>query len=86
MIWSFREKLSEMNKRNELCLRYNGYENFCTDEDGILYRQCRKAQPRVVIPACLVYTVLTCYHELPFTAHQGVSRTVEFIRSIGGKR
>ena len=56
-----------------------GYENFWTDEDGILYRQCRKEQPRVVIPASLVYTVLTCYYELPFTAHQGVSRTVDFI-------
>ena len=56
-----------------------GYENFWTDEDGILYRQCCREQPRVVIPASLIYTVLTCYHELPFTAHQGVSRTVEFI-------
>lgn len=35
----------------------------------------------VVIPAAaaLVHTVLTGYHELPFTAHQGVSRTVRFL-------
>jgi len=36
-------------------------------------------QPRVVIPAALVPTVLACYHELPSTAHQGVSRTMGFI-------
>jgi len=74
-----REVIKDEQEKDELCLQYNRYENFCADENGILYRQCRKEQTRVVIPACLVYTVLTCYHELPFTAHQGVRRTVEFI-------
>ena len=74
-----REVIKDEQEKDELCLQYKGYENFWTDEDGILYRQCRKEQPRVVIPASLVYTVLTCYHKLPFTAHQVVSRTVEFI-------
>ena len=32
-----------------------------------------------MIPSTLVHTVLMNYHELPFTAHQGVSRTVRFI-------
>ena len=45
----------------------------------VLYRQGPKEQSRVVIPLALVHTVLIHYHELPFTAHQGVSRTVEFI-------
>jgi len=74
-----REVIEDEQEKDELCLQYKGYENFWTDEDGILYRQCCREQPRVVIPASLIYTVLTCYHELPFTAHQGVSRTVEFI-------
>jgi hypothetical protein len=31
-----------------------------------------------VIPIALFPTVLTNYHELPFTTHQGVSRTVRY--------
>jgi hypothetical protein len=61
-----------------MCERYRGYEDFWTDEEGTLYRQRQGEQPRVVIPATLVQTVLTNYHELPFTAHQGVARTVAF--------
>jgi hypothetical protein len=34
----------------------------------------------MVIPASLVPTVLASYHDLPFTAHQVVGRTVEFIK------
>ena len=61
-------------------MKYKSYENFWTDEDGVLYHQGPKELPRVVVPLTLVPTVLIYYHELPFTAHQGVSRTVEFIR------
>lgn len=32
-----------------------------------------------MIPATQIHTVLASYHELPFTAHQGVSRIVGFI-------
>lgn len=46
-----------------------------------MYREGLTEQPRVVIPATLVHTVLACYHVLPFTAHQGVSRTVEFLNT-----
>jgi hypothetical protein len=67
-------------EKDGLCIEYRGYENFWTDEDGILYRQGPKEQPRVVIPAKLIHTVLASYHQLPFTAHQGVSRTVGSIR------
>ena len=45
----------------------------------MLYRQEPKRQPRVVIPAVLVQAVLIFYHELPYTAHQDVHRTLEFI-------
>ena len=60
------------------CQRYKGYENFWTDEEGVLYRQGPNEQPRIVIPIALFPTVLTNYHELPFTTHQGVSRTVRY--------
>jgi hypothetical protein len=43
----------------DLCERYKQYENFWTDEDGILYRQELTETPRVVIPATLIPTVLT---------------------------
>jgi len=68
---------TDEQEKDELCLQYTGYENFWTDEDGISNRQRCKEQPRVVILVRLGYTVLTCYYELPFTAHQNVSRTVE---------
>ena len=41
----------------------------------MLYYQTPKTQTRLVIRTKLIPTVLTRYHELPFTAHQGVSRT-----------
>jgi hypothetical protein len=34
----------------------------------------------VVIPRELAETVLKCYHELPLTAHQGITRTIAVIR------
>ena len=66
-------------EQDDLCNKYRGYENFWTDEDGILYRQGPKEQPLVVIPVTLICTVQASFHEVPFTAHQGVSRTVGFI-------
>jgi hypothetical protein len=50
-----------------------------TDEDWILYYQEPKGQRRVVIPNALIPTVLTFYHDIPFTLLQGVSRTLELI-------
>ena len=63
---------------DDICIKYRGYEKFWTDEDGILYRQGPKEQPHVMIPATMFH-VLASYLELPFTAHQGLSRTVGFI-------
>jgi hypothetical protein len=74
-----KEIIQEEQAKDELCKRYKQYEDFWTDRDGVLYRQGSKEPPCIVIPIPLVPTVLKCYHELPFTAHQGVNRTVEFI-------
>jgi len=74
-----KEVIRREQEADELCNRYRGYENFWTDNDGVLYRQGPKEQPRIVIPGALVKKVLSSYHELPFTAHQGVSRTIGFI-------
>ena len=67
--------------KNDLCIKFRGYENFWTDEDGILYRQGTKKEPciRILIPATLDHMVLANYHDLPFSANQGVSITVGFI-------
>jgi len=62
-------------------MRYGQHESFWTDKDGVLYRQGAEEQPCVVIPATLVHKVPTCYHDLPFTAHQGVKRTLALIGS-----
>jgi hypothetical protein len=74
-----KEVIREEQEKDEVCSGYRQCENFWVDEDGVLYREDPGEQPRAVIPATLVQTLLTNYHELPFTAHQGVTRTVEFI-------
>ena len=47
----------------------------------MLHREGIKEQLRVVFPVTPVHTVLVCYHEFPFTAHQGVSRTAEILNT-----
>ena len=74
-----KEVIRREQEADELCNRYRKYENFWTDNDEILYRQGPKEHPRIVIPGALVKKVLSSYHEFPFTAHQGVSRTIGFI-------
>lgn len=76
--WS-REVIREEQDKDYVCKKYKHYENFWTNKDGMLYYERLKGQPRVVIPKTLVSTVLTSYHDLPFTAHQEVCRTMEFI-------
>jgi hypothetical protein len=74
-----REVIREEQQGDNLCKDYTQREDFWTDEDGVLYHQKSKEPPRLVIPTTLVPTVLIYYHKLPFTAHQGVNWTVEFI-------
>jgi hypothetical protein len=74
-----KEVIREEEEKDGLCDKYREHETFWLDDDGVLYRQGFKEQPRIVISAALVHTVITSYHDLPFTAHQGVSRTVQFI-------
>ena len=64
-----RDIIKEEQGKDNLCIQYKQYENFWTYEDGVLYYQEGKGRPRIVIPGALVSTVLTYYHELPFTAH-----------------
>jgi len=65
---------------DELCEQYRHYQDFWTDERGILYRQVNNNSPQIVIPRALVPIVLKHYHDSLFTAHQGVGRTAEFIK------
>jgi hypothetical protein len=74
-----KEVIREEQEKDSLCKKYREHEIFWLDDEGVLYRQGFEEQPRIVIPATLVHTVITSYHDLPFTAHQGVSKTVEFI-------
>ena len=73
--------IKEEQEKDELCGKYRQYENYWIDKEGVLYHQEGKESPCIVIPTTLIHRVLTCYHELPFTAHQGVSRTVNAVRS-----
>ena len=74
-----REVIRDEQEKDSVCMQCKHYETFWTDDEGMLYHQMSKKPPRIVIPASLVLTVLKCYHDLPFTAHQGVNRTIEFI-------
>jgi hypothetical protein len=75
-----KEIIQEEQTKDALCEQYRQREGFWLDDDDVLYKQDTGKEPRVVIPASLVPTVLTSYHDLPFTAHQGTSRTTDFIR------
>jgi hypothetical protein len=75
-----REVIKEKQEEDKDCQRYRQQDKFWLDEDGLLYCQETKGQPRIVIPRELVETVLEYYHKLPFSAHQGVSRTMSFIK------
>jgi hypothetical protein len=74
-----RDRIHEEQEKDDVCMKLKQFESFWVDKDGILCRQEAKEHPRVVIPRALVETVLKCYHELPFTAHQGMTRTLSFI-------
>lgn len=54
-----KEIIREEQEKDETRNMYKDYENFWTDEDGILYGQGPGEQPRIVIPATLVPTMLT---------------------------
>ena len=75
-----REEVYEQQESDELCQRYKHYEDFWTDEEGMLYRQVNIKSPRIVIPRALVPVVLKHYHDSIFTAYQGVGRITEFIK------
>jgi hypothetical protein len=63
-----------------LCEQYRQCEDFWLDEESVLYKKGPNDQSYIVIPNSLVPTVLESYYGLPFTAHQGIERTIEFIR------
>jgi hypothetical protein len=75
-----KEEIKEAQERDSLCEKYKTYEKFWLDEDQVLYYKGTEGCSLIVIPDALVETVLRCYHELPFTAHQGIARTIAAIR------
>jgi hypothetical protein len=75
-----KEVIQEEQAKDTLCEQYKQCEDFWIDEESVLYKKEPNGQSRMVIPNSLVLTVLESYHDLPFTAHQGIQRTVEFIR------
>jgi hypothetical protein len=75
-----RDMIKEAQGVDPLCETYKMCEKFWLDEDQVLYYADKGGCPLIVIPKALVRTVLKCYHELPFTAHQGIVRTIAAIK------
>jgi hypothetical protein len=75
-----RELIKEAQDKDPLCEAYKTREKFWVDDDQLLYYEEQEGSSLIVIPKELVETALKCYHELPFTAHQGIARTVAAIR------
>jgi hypothetical protein len=75
-----RDKIREAQSKDPSCAVYKTRENFWVDDEQLLYYENKKGCPLVVIPKALVEAVLRGYHELPFTAHQGIMRTIAAIR------
>lgn len=74
------EVIRDKQESDDLCEQYRHYQEFWTDERGILYRQVNNNPPQIVIPKTLVPVVLKQYHDSIFTAHQGLGMTAEFIQ------
>jgi hypothetical protein len=74
-----KEKIKEAQEK-DLCEEYKTCEKYWLNEDHILYYEGQEGCRLIVIPRALVETVLKRYHELPFTAHQGIARTIAAIK------
>jgi hypothetical protein len=72
--------MREAQGKDLLCENYKTCKKFWLDEDKVLYYEGNEGCPLIVILKALVKTLLKCYHELPFTAHQGIARTIAAIR------
>jgi hypothetical protein len=60
-----KEIIQDEQAKDALCEQYRQREGFWLDDDDILYKQDTGKEPRVIIPASLVPTVLTSYHDSP---------------------
>jgi hypothetical protein len=72
--------MKEERDQDPMCQEYKAGEEFWSDETELLYHKEEGNHLCVVVPQSLVGTVLKCYHELPFTAHQGIARTIAAIK------
>jgi transposase InsO family protein len=75
-----REVMKAEQDQDPMCQIYKAREEFWVDETELLYHKEEGNHLCVVVPKSLVATVLKCYHELPFTAHQGIARTIAAIK------
>jgi hypothetical protein len=75
-----KEVIQEEQVKDALCEQYRQNDYFWLDGDSVLYKKGSSGQSHIVIPTSLVLIVLESYYDLPLTVHQGVERTVEFIR------
>jgi hypothetical protein len=60
-------------------VKHKTRKEFWLDDEQLYYKEPTGGS-FIVIPKELVETVLKCYHELPFTAHQGIARTIAAIK------
>jgi hypothetical protein len=74
------EVTSDNQEGDTMCQKYKDYDDFFLDDNLILYRKSGQGRPCIVIRKSLVPTVLKCYNDSPFTAHQGEARTRELIK------
>ena len=80
-------KRNILQEKDSLCIQYRRYENFWTDEDGVLYYQEGKGRPRIVIPETLVrlyLLLITSYPSLHIREYIGLYDLL--VKSIGGKQ
>jgi hypothetical protein len=63
-----------------VCEIYKTRKEFRLDDKQLLYYKEPIGDLFIVILKGLVETVLECYYEVPFTAHQGIARTIVAIK------
>jgi hypothetical protein len=71
-----RDIIREAQSKDPSCETYKTCERFWLDDNQLLYYEDKEGCLLLVIPEALVEVVLKSYRELPFIAHQVITKTI----------
>jgi hypothetical protein len=57
-----------------------GTSEFFKDEDGVIYKRCKKGEPLLVVPESMVSEILSLNHDSIYAAHPGRHRMLDVLK------